>query len=202
MKTILTIIALVFAGLAYYFYDAMKKVESDLARSEFEKQVINNSREKEEGKTLLKGTYDELEANLKYEIDQGQIKIIQLSGRLSITMVDKILFPSGKAEITPEGSLVLERVGNVLKNAPNEMIRVDGYTDTLQINMQVQKKYLTNWELSTARATNIVRFLQEKVGIDEKFLQPTGMTGYQDVASNETQDGVFQNRQVEIALLE
>jgi chemotaxis protein MotB len=200
MKTILIIIALAFAGLSYYFYDAKTKVESELARSEFEKQIIDNSKEKEERKEPLNNTYGELEANLKNEIEQGEIKIIQLSDRLSITIVDKILFPSGEAEITPEGSVVLERVGNVLKNARNEMIRVDGYSDTMQINMQPQK-HQTNWELSSARAANIVLFLQEKVGINEKLLQPIGTSEVHTVANNETPDGSGQNRPIEIALL-
>jgi chemotaxis protein MotB len=201
MKTILVVIALISAGAAYYFYDAKTKAESDLARSEFERQIINISREKEDGKALLKGTFAELAADLKNEIDQGQIKIDQSSGRLSIVMIDTILFPSGKAEITLEGSIVLRRVGNVLKNAPDEMIHVDGYIDTMKIAMQMQKTYQTNWELTTARAANIVRFLQEKVGIDEKLLQPAGSSEYHPVAKNKTQDGRIQNRRIEIALM-
>jgi chemotaxis protein MotB len=201
MKTTLAIIALVFAALAYYFYDAKTKAESELARSVFEKQIIDISREKEEGIAPLKSTYGELEANLRYEIDQGQIKISQSFDRLSITIVDKILFPSGKAEITPGGSLVLERVGNILKNVRNEIIRVDGYNDTSQINRQLQN-YQTNWELTSVRATNIVRFLQEKVGIDEKLLQPISTSEYRPVATNVSPDGGIQNRQIEIALLE
>jgi chemotaxis protein MotB len=201
MKTILIIIALVSACAAYYFYDAKTKVESELARSEFEKQIINISKEKEDRIAPLKGTFAELAADLKNEIEQGQIKIDQSSGRLSIVMIDTILFLSGKAEITLEGSMVLRRVGNVLKSAPDEMIHVDGYIDTMKVAMQVQKTYQTNWELTTARAANIVRFLQEKVGIDEKLLQPIGSSGYRPVASNEIPDGRRQNHRIEIALL-
>jgi chemotaxis protein MotB len=201
MKTILIVIALISAGAAYYFYDAKTKVESELARSEFEKQMINSYKEKEDGIAPLKGTFAELTADLKNEIEQGQIKIDQSSGRLSIVMVDTILFPSGKAEITLEGSMVLRRVGNVLKNAPDEVIHVDGYIDTMKIAMQLQKKYQTNWELTTARAANIVRFLQEKVGIDEKLLQPIGPSENHPVASNETPGSSRQNRRIEIALL-
>jgi chemotaxis protein MotB len=196
MKTILVVIALIFAGTAYYFYDAKTTAESEL-----ETKVDNISKEKEKEITKLKGTYDQFAAHLKKEIEQGQIKIIQLSDRLSVVMVDKILFPSGEAEITPEGLMVLERIGDVLKNTQNKTIRVEGHTDNVQITNQLKKKYPTNWELSTARATNVVRFMQEKIGIEAKFLQPIGMSEYHPVASNDTPDGRSQNRRIEIALL-
>ena len=196
MRTILIVIALVFAGAAYYFYDGKTTAESEL-----ESKVDSISKEKEKEIAQLKGTYNEFAARLKKEIAQGQIKIIQLSDRLSVIMVDKILFPSGEAEITPEGLMVLERIGDVLKNTQSKTIRVEGHTDNVQINKQLKKKYSTNWELSTARATNVVRFLQDKIGIEPKYLQPIGLSEYHPVASNETPDGRSQNRRIEIALL-
>ena len=196
MRTILIVIALVFAGAAYYFYDGKTTAENEL-----ESKVDSISKEKEKEIAQLKGTYNEFAARLKKEIAQGQIKIIQLSDRLSVIMVDKILFPSGEAEITPEGLMVLERIGDVLKNTQSKTIRVEGHTDNVQINKQLKKKYSTNWELSTARATNVVRFLQDKIGIEPKYLQPIGLSEYHPVASNETPDGRSQNRRIEIALL-
>jgi len=196
MKTVLVIIALIFAGIAYYFYDA--KINE---KSELETKIATVSNEKEKEILMMKNTYDEFVANMKKEIEQGQIKIIQLSDRLSVVMAEKILFPSGEAELTSEGLNVLERVGIVLKNTPHKIIRVEGHTDNEQINPRLQKKYPTNWELSTARATNVVRFLQEKVGLDAEFLQPIGMSEYHPVASNKTQDGRSQNRRIEITLL-
>ena len=196
MKTVFVIIALIFAGIAYYFYDA--KINE---KSELETKIATVSNEKEKEILMMKNTYDEFVANMKKEIEQGQIKIIQLSDRLSVVMAEKILFPSGEAELTSEGLNVLERVGIVLKNTPHKIIRVEGHTDNEQINPRLQKKYPTNWELSTARATNVVRFLQEKVGLDAEFLQPIGMSEYHPVASNKTQDGRSQNRRIEITLL-
>ncbi len=196
MKTALVMIALIFAGIAYYFYDAKIKTKSEL-----ETKLITVSNEKEKEIGMLTDTYNEFVAQLKKEIKQGQIKIIQLSDRLSVVMAEKILFPSGEAEITSEGLNVLERVGIVLKNTQHKIIRVEGHTDNEQINPRLQKKYPTNWELSTARATNVVRFLQEKVGLEAEFLQPIGMSEYHPVASNKTQDGRSQNRRIEITLL-
>lgn len=196
MKTALVMIALLFAGIAYYFYDTNIKIKNTLGT-----KIETVSNEKQKEIAMLTHTYNEFVAHMKKEIKQGQIKIIQLSDRLSVVMAEKILFPSGDAEITSGGLNVLERVGIVLKNTQHKIIRVEGHTDNDQINPSLQKKYPTNWELSTARATNVVRFLQEKVGLDAEFLQPIGMSEYHPVASNKTQAGRSQNRRIEITLL-
>lgn len=190
------VIALALACTTYYFYNANKE-----AQRELEAKIADISKEKEEEIEQLKGTYDELVTDMKKEIEQGQIKITQLAGRLSVSMVDKILFPSGEAEITPDGLKILERVGNVLKNTQNKIIRVEGHTDNMPIHSHLQKQFPTNWELSTTRATNVVRFLQEKIGIEAVRLQAIGMSEYHPVVSNETSDGRSQNRRIEITLL-
>jgi chemotaxis protein MotB len=193
---VVCIIAIILAGTTYYFYNAHKETKSAL-----EAKIAEISIRKEEEITRLTDTYDELVADMKQEIEQGQIKITQLADRLSVSMVDKILFPSGEAEITPEGVKILERVGNVLKNTQDKIIRVEGHTDNVPIHPKLQKKFPTNWELSTARATNVVRFLQEEVDIEAVRLQAIGMSEYHPVASNETEDGRMQNRRIEIILL-
>ena len=219
MATLLVIAGIGLGGLSYYFYDLNKKAQASntdlsfrIQKLEKEKEVITKqleekiasiSKEKEEEIDKLKGTYDELVLDMKSEIEQGQIKITQLVDRLSVSMVDKILFPSGRAEITPEGLKVLERVGNVLKNTKNKTIRVEGHTDNVPIlpGTKLQEIYPTNWELSSARATNVVRFLQEKVEIEPDRLRVVGMSEYHPVASNETPEGCSQNRRIEITLI-
>ena len=124
-----------------------------------------------------------------------------MENRLSVAMVAKILFPSGEAEITPEGIEVLTRIGEILKSTRGKIIRVEGHTDNVRIAPQLQQKFPTNWELSTTRATNVVRFLQDKVGIEGARIRAVGMSEYHPVASNETHDGRIQNRRIEIVLL-
>jgi len=221
---VVSVIALALASATFYFYGANSKAQSELAilrdekdaltaksqtleeekaalARELEAKVAEISKEKEEEITKLKGTYDELVAGMKNEIEQGQVKITQLADRLSVSMVDKILFPSGEADITPEGVKILQRVGNVLKNTQGKTIRVEGHTDNVPISPRLIKQFPTNWELSTARASNVVRFLQEKVGIEAARLQAVGMSEYHPVASNNTTAGRSQNRRIEIALL-
>ena len=221
---VVSILALVLAGSTYYYSASGAKTASELEVSrntasdlnfqvnkletektaleqELETKVADVSLEKEQEIARLKGTYEQLAAGMKQEIEQGQIKITQLADRLSVSMIDKILFPSGEAEISPEGLKVLERVGTVLKTTSNRIIRVEGHTDNVPINPRLQKQFPTNWELSTARAANVVRFLQEQAGIAPERLQAVGLSEYQPVASNKTPSGRSRNRRIEITLL-
>jgi chemotaxis protein MotB len=212
MKYVITIVIIVVLALvgSLYLLNNNKKLvrrisdleeQVNLLTQELEARVAEVSQEKEDEIARVKGTYDALVADMKSEIELGQIKITQLADRLSVSMVDKILFPSGEADITPEGLEILDRVGKVLKNTQGKIIRVEGHTDNVPIHPRLQNKFPTNWELSTARATNVVRFLQEKVGIKGTRLQVIGMSEYSPVASNAKETGRSQNRRIEITLL-
>jgi len=218
------IVAAVLAGSTFYFYDhdatARRRVDSlavvaDSAKfqagalqtrntqlaAQLDTQVAAASRQKEAEIGALRTTYDELVRDMQAEIAQGQIQITRLADRLSVSMVDKILFPSGEADITPAGLRVLHRVGNVLKTTQGKVIRVEGHTDNVVISQRLKGTFPTNWELSTARASNVVRFLQDSVGIDPERLQAVGLSQYHPIASNTTASGRSQNRRIEIALL-
>jgi chemotaxis protein MotB len=118
-----------------------------------------------------------------------------------MTMVDKIIFPSGSTDISKDGKLVLDKVISILKDIKDKRIQVEGHTDNVPIVSALKKRYPTNWELSTARATEVVRYLQEQGGLDAKLLSATGYSEYQPVAPNDTDDGKHKNRRIEIVLL-
>jgi chemotaxis protein MotB len=118
-----------------------------------------------------------------------------------MTMVDKILFPSGSADVSKGGKQVLDKVIAILKDIKDKRIQVEGHTDNVRIVSAIKTKYPTNWELSTARATQVVRYLQEAGGIDPKQLSAIGYAEYQPVALNDTDEGKAKNRRIEIVLL-
>lgn len=175
--------------------------EKAALEQELEDRMASMSREKEEEIRRVQATYDTLVTDLKAEIEQGQISITQLADRLSVSMVDRILFPSGEAAITADGLKVLRRVGNVLKNTERKVIRVEGHTDTIPISQKLVGTFPTNWELSASRATNVVRFLQDQVGIAPVRLEAVGLSEYHPIATNTTAKGRSQNRRIEISLL-
>lgn len=160
---------------------------------------VNTDKELELQK--MKGAYEDLIKEMKQEIDTGDIKITKAVDRLSVNLVEKILFDSGEAELKPEGLKVIKRVGDILKNVSDKQIRVEGHTDNVQIGTRMRHKYPSNWELSTARATNVVRYLQDNVGIKAKQLSAAGYADSKSVASNRTQKGKAKNRRIEIVLL-
>jgi chemotaxis protein MotB len=168
---------------------------------EFEKKLRETEQAKQAEIDQLKGSYDQLVNGLKSELAAGQVTITQLKGRLSVNMVDKILFNSGEAQVKPAGFKVLDRVGEVLKKIEDKDIRVEGHTDNVPISASLQAKYPTNWELSTDRATAVVRYLQEKAGIPANRLIASGYGDTHPVASNATPEGRQENRRIEIVLV-
>jgi chemotaxis protein MotB len=155
--------------------------------------------EKEKSIAELKETYDSMVGEMKEEIQKGEITITQLKDKLTLSMVEKILFDSGSAKIKKNGEKVLDRVAEILKKVTDKQIRIEGYTDNVPIGAALAEKFPTNWELSTARATNVVRYLQQD-GIDPQLLGACGYSEYRPIALNDTEEGKAKNRRIEIVL--
>jgi len=181
----------------------LEKENEDLKQSidRLQSEAETLERQRQEEMNEMKSTYDDLLEGMKSEIEKGKITITQLKGKLKVNMLDEILFDSGKTTIKPEGVEVLERVGEILLNVKDRAINVEGYTDNVPIGPELARRYPTNWELSAARATNVARYLQEKIGIDPTLLSATGYGEYQPVASNEDEEGRARNRRIEIVLV-
>jgi chemotaxis protein MotB len=148
----------------------------------------------------LTRTQQELSKSLQAEIERGDITIKQVRDRLTINMVEKVLFNSGQAQVKPDGLKVLTQVSDVLKNVTDKQIRIEGHTDNVPIGVKIRDKFPTNWELSTARATTVVRFFIDRGGVSRESLEAVGFADTRPVASNDTEDGRTQNRRIEIVL--
>ncbi len=126
--------------------------------------------------------------------------VTQHQDRLVLTMLGQVLFNSGEAQLTPLGSKIMKQVGEVLASLPKKNIHVEGHTDNNPIYGQLQDRYATNWELSTARATTVLRYLIEETGMAPKVFAALGYADTRPAASNDTEEGRAQNRRVEIVL--
>lgn len=163
-------------------------------------EIANLRKAKEEEVQKTSKTYEDMLEKMKSEISQGQVTISELKGKLTVNMLNAILFDSGKAEVKPEGLAVLLKVIDILKNVKDKAIRIEGHTDNVQIVGALAAKYQTNWELSAARAINVTRYLQSQ-GIDPAILGAVAYGEYHPVAPNDTDEGKAKNRRIEIILV-
>jgi chemotaxis protein MotB len=162
---------------------------------------LSEKAEKAEQLEKTTQTYQDLTQKLEKEIQEGQVQITEMKNRLTMTMVDKILFPSGSAVVSKAGKKVLDKVVSILKDVKDKRIQIEGHTDNMKIVSTLRATFPTNWELSTARATEVLRYLQERGGIDPHLLSATGYGEYQPVTPNDTDEGRHKNRRIEIVLL-
>jgi chemotaxis protein MotB len=157
--------------------------------------------EKVDELALLNGTANGLQEQLKEEIAKGDVKVAEAGGKLRVDLVDKVLFDSGETEISKRGEGVLGRVGAVLAQIDDKQIQVSGHTDNQPVvGEKLLAQFPTNWELSSARAVNVVRFLTEKAGVPAQRLVASGYADLHPIASNKTPVGRARNRRIEILL--
>jgi chemotaxis protein MotB len=177
---------------------ALEKQRDDLAvqLEEQKKKVVQVEAVKEE----TSKTYAQMIEKMKSEIAEGQVTITELKGRLTVNMVDAILFDSGKADIKPEGRQVLQKVVEVIGQVEDKAIRVEGHTDNVKISPALARAFASNWELSAARAVNVTRYLQ-RLGVDPTLLSAVAYGEYRPVSENETPEGRAKNRRIEIVLV-
>lgn len=177
---------------------ALEKQRDELAAQleEQKRKVVQVEAVKEE----TSKTYAAMIEKMKTEIAEGQVTITELKGRLTVNLVDAILFDSGKADIRPEGRQVLQKVAEVIGQAEDKAIRVEGHTDNVKISPALARAFPSNWELSAARAINVARYLQ-RLGVDPALLSAAAYGEHRPVSENDTPEGRAKNRRIEIVLV-
>lgn len=173
--------------------------DTESENNRLKEEIVGLKKVKEEVQKASQ-TYEQLLDKMKSEISQGQVTISELKGKLTVNMVDAILFDSGKAEVKADGLAVLQKVVDILKTVKDKAIRIEGHTDNVPIRGALTAKYATNWELSAARAINVTRFLQ-KQGLDPMLLTAAAYGEYKPVAPNDSEEGKAKNRRIEIVLV-
>lgn len=128
---------------------------------------------------------------------KGKLTVDQEERGLVISLKEALLFRLGSADLTPAAQQIIQSVGQILISMPNQL-RIEGHTDNLPIHTV---QFPSNWELSTARATNVVKFLITQVGIEAAKLSATGYGEFRPIAENTNEQGRAQNRRVDIVVL-
>lgn len=130
-------------------------------------------------------------------IASGKLRVRIVRGRMVVELAENILFDSGRADLKQDGEIALAEVAAVLKTIPGRNFQIAGHTDNIPIS---SRRFPSNWELSTARAVNVTRFLAEQ-GMARETLSAAGYAETQPVAPNDTAEGRAQNRRIEIVLM-
>jgi chemotaxis protein MotB len=141
--------------------------------------------------------FQELIKRFQKLADAGKLKVVLRNGRMVIELPTDVLFDSGKSEIRKEGRDTLSEVGKVLASMSDRQFQVAGHTDNVAISTP---KFPSNWELSTARAVEVVKlFITTKV--QEKNLSAAGYGEFDPVAPNDSADNKQKNRRIEVTLV-
>ena len=155
--------------------------------------------EKEKDQTVqsAKGLEDEM----RNDLASKDVTISKLQGKLTVNILDRVMFDSGEADLKPDGQAVMLKIAAFLAQHPELKIHVIGHTDNVPIRGNARLRFPTNWELSTARAVAAVRFLTERAGVDPRRLGAVGYGEYRPVADNATPEGRARNRRIAITIL-
>jgi chemotaxis protein MotB len=212
-------VALLLGLLTFASYD--KKVRLDQAQAELTASKEAAAKADEQATTLqekLAGTqarlqelekeknavvqnHQSLEDEMRTALESKDVTISRLQGKLTVNILDRVLFDSGEADLKSDGAAVLRKVAGILDQHTNLQIHGVGHTDNVPIRPGARNRFASNWELSTTRATAAVRFLVEKAGVDPRRLGALGYGEFRPVADNSTAEGRAKNRRIAITIL-
>lgn len=173
----------------------INRLSSDLKKRENRlKEVEEILRKRDEATNQLK---EKLQQALLGFTKNGLTVEIR-NGKVYVSLMDKLLFPSGSIIIDEKGKQALTELANVLKQQPEINIAVEGHTDSQKISNLGQIK--DNWDLSVLRSTSVVRYLTEVSKVEPVRMTATGKGQFQPLASNTDVEGRSKNRRIEIVL--
>lgn len=127
----------------------------------------------------------------------GEVKIIQSERGIVVSLQGTVLYALGDANIRPGSERILEEIARALRRVTNH-VAVEGYTDDIPINTV---DYPTNWELSTRRATNLVRYLIDREGLPAQRFVAVGYGEYHPLYPNDSAENRAKNRRVDVVIL-
>lgn len=149
-------------------------------------------------RNALESTKTMLEQRLKEELSKGDLQVEMQDKGLVVTVLNKILFDSGKTQLKSSAIQTLHKVGQVLKyEVPEQLVLVEGHTDSDPIKYS---NYKSNWDLSSARAVEVVHYFVNEIGLDPNRLVASGYGEFKPIAPNTTSEGKSKNRRVEIVI--
>jgi len=147
--------------------------------------------------TDIQEVYEQVRSYIEEQGLDAQVSVTKEKRGVLIDIKEKVLFDLGKAEIKPESKVILDKLGDLVNEVDKDIV-IEGHTDNLPINTY---QFPTNWELSTGRAVNVLRYFVEVNNADPRRISATGYGEYRPIAPNDNSEGRAINRRVNILLL-
>lgn len=135
------------------------------------------------------------EALMGYKPDE--LTVYTKNGKVYVSLEEKLLFKSGSDVVDPKGKEALKSLVKVLKNTKDVSVMIEGHTDNVPIKTA---EFQDNWELSTARATSILRIMTAEYGFNSYRITASGSASFHPIKSNKTPQGRAGNRRTEVIL--
>ncbi len=151
----------------------------------------------EKEKDSVRQNAKKLEDEMRSDLESKDVTISKLQGKLTVNILDRVMFDSGDAVVKTDGENVLRKIAAILAEHPDLKIHVIGHTD----NVPIRTRFASNWELSTARALAAVHFLTEKAGVAPSRVGAIGYGEFRPIADNSTPEGRAKNRRIAVTIL-
>ena len=177
--------------------DALTAVRDQLAAMTRERDRLRDEKREIQ---FAADDYDRLVKDLKGRLETWETTFSDLKDEMTLTFLDSVFFDPGRNSITPDGAKILDQVAAALKERSYHRLMVVGHTDDQPIARMHQKTFATNWELSSARAVAVTRYLAEKGGLPPERLTAAGRSCYGPAVPNDSDEHRRQNRRVELII--
>ncbi|MGL4774130.1 MAG: OmpA family protein [Clostridium sp.] len=151
----------------------------------------------EQGQTSQSAMYDEVKAFVQENSLNEVVQITEDERGIILQLRDSILFETGMANLKPESINILDKINDLIGSLPNSII-VEGHTDNVPISTS---KFDSNWDLSAARAINVVRYFTENKGQNPTRFSAQGYGEYKPIVQNNSVENRAKNRRVNILLV-
>mgnify|MGYP000235779528 CR=1 FL=1 len=175
------------------YADMKKNLEKALKANKQELSELRRARAQAEARAAQ---YRKLTEKLASMVQSGKLSVQIRNGKMVIQLPDNVLFDPGRAKLKDDGRKALEEIASILAGFDRSYL-IAGHTDNVPIS---SKRFSSNWELSTARAVEVVTFLQDS-GVPPAKLAAAGYGEFDPVASNDTKESRALNRRIEIILM-
>ena len=174
--------------------------ELEQVKKDYSDKLASAEQASEQEKARLRAEMEQMRADLNQklekQINENQVLVQKVEDLTVITLGEESLFGSGQADLTKSGAVTISKIAEALVDYPSYHLRVEGHTDSVPVGKNLKTQFASNWELSTARATAVVRYMIYGLKIDPQRLSASGFAQYRPAADNDSKEGRATNRRI------